>query len=174
MTVIVEPALLNKKPLLIESRRSKSGSTYNVFYFECACGESIKAQSSQLKTHSGKCRKCTQKIRPYEHILNELKHTCKKKGYTFTITYEEFLTFIDRPCNYCDKKLAFNKHTRDSNSNYVSRAYQLDRKNNSLGYTIDNVVPCCWECNRLKSNIYSYEEFMRISVVLKQINKERE
>jgi len=90
------------------------------------------------------------------------------------LNYDEFIEIIkDHKCHYCDKKLIFNPYTRDKNSNYVSRAYQLDRKNNNLGYIKENLVTCCWECNRLKSNIYTYSEFMKFSLVLKEIQKER-
>lgn len=154
----------------IEIKKSKSGSTYKTFIFECVdCGNDIKSQQSQLKMHSGKCRKCTQKKRPYEHILNELKHTCKKRNIFFNLNYEEFLILIkDKKCHYCDKNLIFNKHTRDDDSNYVSRAYQLDKKDPLQGYNVDNCVTCCWECNRLKSNVYTYDEFLKIGNFLKE------
>lgn len=161
---------------LVEIKRSKSGSTYKTFTFECVdCGNDIKSQISQLKTHSGKCRKCAQRKQPYEHILNELIHTCNKRGiHEVTITYNEFIEIIkDSKCHYCEKELLFNPYTRDENSNYVSRAYQLDRKNNNLGYIVDNVVPCCWNCNRIKSDIYTYDEFLLLSPILKQIHKNK-
>lgn len=157
----------------MEIRKSKSGSTYKTLTFECVdCGSDIKSQLGQLKTHSGKCRKCTQKKQPYEHILNELIHTCNKRGkIKVEINYIEFISIIiDSKCHYCDKTLIFNPYSRDENSNYVSRAYQLDRKDNNLGYTFENVVACCWNCNRMKSDIYSYEDFMKLSPILKEIH----
>jgi hypothetical protein len=41
----------------------------------------------------------------------------------------------------------------------TSRAYQLDRKDNALGYSVDNCVVCCHRCNDAKSNGYDYEEW---------------
>lgn len=163
--------MLNKKDALLICVKNK----IKTFMFKCImCEDFIFPQNSHLKNHSGKCKKCAQKKRPYEHILNELIHTCNKKNKNeVAINYEEFIKIIkDSKCHYCDKTLIFNLHTRDENSNYVSRAYQLDRKDNSLGYTKENVVPCCWNCNRIKSNIYSYEDFMKLSPILKEINKQ--
>ena len=37
----------------------------------------------------------------------------------------------------------------------------VDRINNSLPHTPDNVVPCCWECN-LKKHTTSYDKFMKL------------
>lgn len=161
------------KALDIIIKKSKSNSTYKTYIFKCLdCENLIKAQSSQLKTHSGKCRKCTQKLRPYEHILNELTHNClNKTNHHINLNYEDFIKIITNSnCHYCNKELKFSKYTRDENSNYMSRAYQLDRKNNNLGYTKENVVPCCWKCNRIKSNIYTYEDFIKLSPILKEIH----
>jgi hypothetical protein len=157
----------------VESRRSPSGSTYKVFTFECKnCGIDIKSQISQLKTHSGMCRSCSQKKKPYEHILNELVHSCqKRKNHEVSINYDYFINLIkDSKCHYCDKELDFSKHTRDKYGKYASRAYQLDRMDNSKGYVEGNLVTCCWNCNRMKSDIYSYEDFMKLSPILRELN----
>lgn len=164
----------NAKDVII--KKLKSGTNLKTYIFECIdCGKDIKLQAGRFKSHSGKCIQCSQRGKPYSHILNELIFTCKKRNkHIVTLTYDEFIDIItDAKCHYCNKELIYNKYTRDENLNYVSRAYQLDRKNNDLGYTKENVVPCCWECNRLKSNIYTYKEFMRFSPILKEIQQER-
>lgn len=157
----------------IEIKQCKSGSIYKTYIFECIdCGDDIKSQQSKLKIHSGKCKKCTQRKRPYEHILSELFQTRNKKNkHEVEIIYEEFIEIIkDSKCHYCNKILIFNLYSRDENLKPVSKAYQLDRKDNDLGYTKENVVPCCWNCNRLKSDIYSYEDFIKLSPILKEIH----
>jgi hypothetical protein len=156
--------------------KQSSGSSYKTYVFECIeCNADINLQSGSFKTHSGKCKKCAQKGRPFEHILNELKHTCKTKTRKFIdLSYDEFMDLIkDKKCHYCNKKLEFSPHTRDKNSNYTSRAYQLDRKDNTKGYVKDNLVTCCWDCNRIKSDIYTYEEFIIIAEALKIVYEKR-
>lgn len=159
------------KTIDIIIKKSKSGSTYKTFIFKCIeCDNFIKAQSTQLKTHSGKCKSCTQKNKPYEHILNELIYSCKNKQF-INLNYDDFINIIkNNHCHYCNRELIFNKYTRNENLEYVSRAYQLDRKNNLEGYTVENVVPCCWNCNRMKSNIYTYEEFIKFIPILKELH----
>jgi hypothetical protein len=44
----------------------------------------------------------------------------------------------------------------------------LDRKDNSGGYTPENTVPCCKDCNSLKSNTLSYDEAMLLVKTLKK------
>ncbi len=161
--------MLDKNKALLICVKNK----IKTFMFKCImCEDYIFPQSSHLKKHSGKCRKCAQKKKPYEHILNELIHTCNKRNKNeVTINYDDFIELIKiSKCHYCYKDLIFNPYTRDKNSNYVSRAYQLDRKNNNLGYTKENVVTCCWNCNRMKSDIYSYEDFIKLSPILKEIH----
>lgn len=166
--------MLNKdKAIEVITKKSKSGSTYKTYKFKCLdCSNIISAQHSHLKTHSGKCRRCSQLGEPYAHIYNELKNH-KNKKCSIDITFEEFIELIStEECHYCNTNLIFNKHSKIYNKN-LSRAYQLDRKDNKLGYSKDNLVPCCWECNRLKSDIYSYEEFILIAESLKKVQKQR-
>lgn len=44
--------------------------------------------------------------------------------------------------------------------------YCLDRVNNSKGYTLNNVVPCCAQCNMLKGNILNHEEMIFVMKAL--------
>lgn len=155
----------------IRNFKNKYRST--VYVFLCDCGKEMNVLQGSILKHSGKCTSCCQKKRPYEYILNELSRRRNKK-YPVDLTYEEFLEIIkNKKCFYCNKDLIYNEYSRDGNGEKVSRAHQLDRKNNNIGYTKDNLVACCWDCNRIKSNIYTYEEFLLLSPVLKQINENR-
>lgn len=168
--------MLNKNEALeVINKKSPSGSSYNTWIFKCkGCDNKIKAQASQIKTHSGKCRRCTQLGKPYAFIYNELLKSTRSDKYAVTLTYKELVYIIknDSNCHYCDTKLTFHKHSKVYGANN-SRAYQLDRKNNMIGYTKDNVVPCCWTCNRLKSDAFTYDEFMKLSPILKEIQTNR-
>lgn len=167
--------MLNRnKACEVITKKTKKGSTYKTWIFKCSeCEGRIAAQATSLKTHSGKCRRCTQLGRPYEFILNELKNH-KRTDIEVTLTYEQIVNIIlnQKGCHYCGSELIYHEHSKVWNVNN-SRAHQLDRKDNNLAYAIDNVVPCCWECNRLKSDRFSYKEFMLLSPILKKIMEER-
>jgi len=49
----------------------------------------------------------------------------------------------------------------------------LDRKDNDKGYLIDNVVSCCCTCNRMRSDKFSYEEMLVLSVTIRAIKEKR-
>lgn len=72
------------------------------------------------------------------------------RGIIWTITLEEFTELNTKLCHYCNNQLP---RTRSG----------LDRKDNTKGYTIDNVVPCCTFCNHLKSDCFTYNEFLEFS-----------
>ena len=71
----------------------------------------------------------------------------QKMGLPFEITEQQFNQFRLTPCRYCQRPVdAMNKSG-------------VDRVNNDLGYTMDNCVACCSECNAMKRK-WSHEEFM--------------
>ncbi|SAK95927.1 hypothetical protein AWB76_07220 [Caballeronia temeraria] len=71
----------------------------------------------------------------------------KVKARSNDLTLEFFLERIERPCEYCGT---------------TSHPRGLDRLDNSLGHLMTNVVPCCAECNRLRSDVHSPEVMRRI------------
>lgn len=64
--------------------------------------------------------------------------SAKQRGIPFEITLDEFKTFANLPCRYCGSKLP---------------SICLDRVDNTKGYTLSNLCPCCWDCNQLKRKL---------------------
>lgn len=48
-----------------------------------------------------------------------------------------------------------------------------DRIDNNKGHTMDNVVPCCVECNAARNNYFTYEEMKEIGKVIREIKSRR-
>jgi transcription initiation factor IIE alpha subunit len=167
------PIMLLKENAIRKEKLVNGKNRYYNYIFECSgCGKELVVQTSSLKRHSGKCMRCTQLKEPYKYIYNELK-LHKRRETAVELTFEEFLEIIkERNCHYCGEDLNYEEYSRVWGKTN-SRAHQLDRKNNDLGYTKDNVVTCCWECNRLKSDRFTYEEFIQLSPTLKKIQIER-
>lgn len=68
----------------------------------------------------------------------------KKDGFPFPFDYAQFCEFIKRPCFYCGS----------------SKAGGIDRLDNQIkGYYIENIMPCCGMCNRMK-NKFGMKEFL--------------
>jgi len=74
------------------------------------------------------------------------------RGLAFNLTLEQFSTITSKNCFYCDTPPA-NSYKR-SNSNSGEFIYSgIDRVDNSVGYEINNCVPCCYPCNNRKRSV---------------------
>jgi hypothetical protein len=93
--------------------------------------------------------------RPYEHIYNNMCSSAKRRNIPVTLTYEEYLTFINRTkCHYCHKPLTWVKHANKKGS---PQGYNIDRKDSSNGYLLSNCIECCGWCNNHKLGDISYD-----------------
>ena len=81
----------------------------------------------------------------------------KKRNLIFDIPFDLFLSLIEKPCKYCGAL----PYKKPSTRYFGTVAYNgLDRADNTKGYTIDNIVPCCHRCNQSKSNL-TLNEFQK-------------
>ncbi len=100
-----------------------------------------------------------EKYRPYEHLFLWLNKVAKKNQTAVELTYDEFVLFTEiKTCSYCEAGIVW--------VDQQGRAYNLDRKDNAIGYTKENCVVCCIGCNRIKSNRFSYEEMKELGVFI--------
>lgn len=83
-------------------------------------------------------------------------HSAKNRKHEFALTFDQWYKLTQQICHYCGvPPLQIN--TRKGYS--TSFAYNgLDRVDNSIGYVINNVVPCCKVCNIAKRNM-ALEDF---------------
>lgn len=148
----------------------KNGST--VYISKCLdCNSIVRTQSGQLKKASGKCRSCSQKKRKYQAAYSSILANEKSRGISVDLTYDQFIKLAEVPdCFYCGELLY--RTEKRGIKNY--RAYLLDRKDNSLGYSLKNCVPCCWRCNQTKGDRFSHKDFMKmmLSIRTPRVNPE--
>ena len=88
------------------------------------------------------------------------RYICKAKerGIDFQLDEKTFLSLTSSPCYYCNIPPArVSKTQTPGKGDYQYNG--IDRVDSSLGYTAGNVVACCTECNRGKSN-RTAEEFL--------------
>lgn len=75
---------------------------------------------------------------------------------------EEFIQWYndkDKVCCYC----GISEDRLASQSWKNMRKMTIDRKNNSLGYTLDNIELACYRCNNIKGAVFTYDEFIKIA-----------
>lgn len=76
------------------------------------------------------------------------KRNASVRGHEWCLSFEEFLSFWKGTCFYCGDPI---------------ETIGLDRLDNSLGYTKENVVPCCSKCNiaKHKMDLKEFVEHVR-------------
>jgi len=167
--------------LKTESRLQKGRyalrNTVYVFLCTRGCGAEVEVRSSDVRKVTGRCRRCADKEtgvksshrarkRPYESLFNKFDYDRRRAGQSNSITYEDFLEFVKQGrCHYCETELKWAECALGVNG----YKYNLDRKDNSQGYSVTNCVPCCWDCNELKGDKLTYEEMVEVTKVLKKM-----
>jgi len=78
------------------------------------------------------------------------------KGRKFEIEFEKFRQIVSSNCHYCG--VSPGSIPKKSTATYARNG--IDRVDSGIGYITGNMVPCCWMCNRAKSDSI-YEDFIR-------------
>ena len=78
-------------------------------------------------------------------MLHGYKGRAREKGLEWKLTEEQFETLLSGNCHYCNEPPA-PRHRKIG----TLTCNGIDRKDNLLGYNSENVVSCCWSCNRIK------------------------
>jgi hypothetical protein len=105
---------------------------------------------------------------PFLWLYNKVKYEAKKGQRAFTLTFAQFLKFTEQDCFYCGAEVVWRPHAKR-----LGRNYNLDRKNNALGYTARNCVTCCGRCNRAKSYHFTFKEWVQIGRVIRTFVKKK-
>lgn len=98
-------------------------------------------------------------------LFKNYERNAKTREIEFCITKEKFLHITSTNCHYCgsppSKKYPrkLDKGVQDESRYYLYNG--LDRVDSTGGYSEDNVVPCCEDCNYAKSDL-TKDEFITL------------
>ena len=144
-----------------------SDADKNRLYFMCtctSCGRKLRMRNDAFtanRKHVG-CNKCMGKWRRdhFKELYKDKQPKIYRVKYThfranaisrnipFNLTVDDVAEICNKPCFYCGKPYCLG----------------IDRIDNSKGYTVDNCVPCCGCCNKMKMDL-------ELSFFLEQILK---
>lgn len=165
-------------------------NTKKVLYWicECSCGTIKPVKGDSLKT--GKSRSCgclqkeiaatlSKKIRQLDEGIafgNSIYSRYRKSsiicGREFLLTQEELIILIKQNCYYCGEIPSMDNHPTIRNGyNGSFPVNGIDRKDNNIGYILENCVPCCWSCNKVKGNL-TLEDMSRINKIYTRLKLE--
>jgi hypothetical protein len=108
------------------------------------------SNSRAFMGRSNECKACqrkrgaiTRKTSPKQRF-SAYKYNARQRNIEFNLTFEEFYTFWERPCYYCNDPI---------------KGIGIDRINSDGAYNLENVVPCCSVCNYAKKS-HTSEQFI--------------
>jgi hypothetical protein len=90
-------------------------------------------------------------------LYRAYKAGATRRGLPFDIDLDTLNKFTTYQCTYCGDA-PYRKQYAGINKDRSITFTGLDRVDSSVGYTPDNIVPCCWPCNWAKSDM-SVSEF---------------
>ena len=119
-------------------------------------GRNKNRRASMGRSHE--CRVCHNKRskdhkNTPEHRFATYKSGARVRKISFELSFEEFISFWNKPCFYCEEEIM---------------GIGLDRKDSTGSYCIENVLPCCGQCNYAKKS-QTTDQF--ISMCLKVAKK---
>lgn len=92
------------------------------------------------------------------HLYASYRSAARRRTREWQLTKDEFRSLTRLPCYYCGTKPSKEYRTLNGcNGTYIYNG--IDRKDNSRGYTLNNSVPCCFACNRMKG-VMDAKEFI--------------
>ena len=139
-----------------------SGTKRALWDVVCTCGKKFKILACNLTSgntiscgcYMNELRKKGMVKRTVDSDVKSLmtvyKHGAKNRNKEFDLTFEIFKDLVTKNCHYCGDPPQ-EKFTRAGKTKKI-KLNGIDRLDNKKGYTIDNSVPCCTVCNRMKLN----------------------
>lgn len=121
----------------------------------CQCGSTKIVKSSGLK-RSKRCHSCMRTgKRAQKSVITQYKLNARKGNREWGLSDAQFLELSQMPCHYC-----YSPPMKEKKASYDTFTYNgVDRKDNSIGYTPENSLPCCYKCNMRKGTV-GYAEFL--------------
>lgn len=178
--------------LLTLERQGTASSGHPIWICLCECGVIKGIEASRLKlgtTSSCGCFRSEQTSKRLKHeesdklvvgLLTGIGSFrsryggsltgAKKRGYSWELTFEEYITIVRENCVYCGSEPK--PYSRNLNRKGIRRkgvtdegllrstiyVNGIDRVDNNVGYTLSNSATCCKTCN-LAKNTMSVAEF---------------
>ena len=155
---------------VVERRYPNTKHRHTRWLCKCECGAEKIIDKGSLT--SGKTKSCGCLLREnirkrnkpklaygisnMRRIIEGYKRHAKKRGHEWNLTEEQFNELTQKDCYYCGAKPNNVRKARGNNGDYIYNG--IDRIDNTKGYTIDNIVPCCKTCNLAKNNL-TLQEF---------------
>lgn len=158
-----------------------------IWVWKCTCGTEILCSVSSVLIGNRKSCGC-QRLDKIKTILStryrkadgvscistlmgRYKREARKANRVWELTRVQFEQLITQPCWYC-KSSSSNKQIVGWNEDVLTYT-GIDRMDNTKGYLISNVVPCCFICNKAKNSVSSDQFYLWVAAVYNTLKEHR-
>lgn len=125
----------------------------------CDCGNETVTRNAALRNgKSTKCKSCRYKAHSklmkvegseWNTFLYRYQSNAARRDIEFCLTMDEFMSLCRQDCYYCGA----NPRKRVLSPSKVVIANGIDRADSSKDYTVENCLPCCDVCNKMKMKL---------------------
>lgn len=136
----------------------------------CDCGNKTNVGSNELRRGNTRSCGCLQKetarefnsleagISGCNRLWRQYQRNAAKAGKSFELTKEQFIVLTKQNCHYCGVEpkyiVASKSKMTEVGIKHSTYTYNgIDRLDSQLGYTLNNCVTCCGECNLAKRDM---------------------
>ena len=150
----------------LAERKAEGRGDGSSWLCKCDCGNEAIVRTTNLATGHTKSCGCLSKRRPrrgylpgqaaFNKVLRSYRKNAQTRGLPWELTEEDFRRLTSQDCHYCGAPPSMIGKVLSQSGECVYNG--LDRIDNALGYTLQNVVSACKICNHAKKDM-SYDEF---------------
>jgi hypothetical protein len=97
-------------------------------------------------------------------LYTHYKNSAKRRNLEFSLTPEEFYILTSSICHYCGcapyQKITNSVASEETKKHNMYIYNGIDRKDNKIGYILNNSLPCCGICNHMRK-LLPIEDFIK-------------
>jgi hypothetical protein len=155
--------------------RDGKGKQYSKWKVRCPnCNTETWKFSNTLTGLKYPCKRCyDNSMKLYENegpairkAFMSLKSNAKSRGLSVELSEDNFFEIAKNKCIYCDASPT--EKTPPKKWQISVYLNGIDRVDNSIGYTVENSVACCKQCNWSKKDLTLEEWNLWIDMIIKK------
>lgn len=148
----------------------------------CDCGKTCVVRADNLRTKTTSCgcdvyeKTCLKKglkigDSQFNALFSSYKNNAKRKNLPFLLDKDTFKDIVLQDCYYCGKVPSESFKKKNLKGEFIYNG--VDRKDSTQGYTMENSLPCCTDCNYMKSNVHHDIFLNKIGMIYQNLEKVR-
>ncbi len=142
----------NRYGKLVVMSRAKTKWGEALWLCHCDCGGEKNISGCSLRRGHSKSCGCSNKLEygesSFKKMVRQIKDDAKRRHINFDLSQNEVRKITSMSCFYCGALPSNICTGTRSNGSYEYSG--IDRADNNIGYTLNNIVPCCADCNKAK------------------------